>query len=137
MNQSRWFDCCQSIWAMRFQERIRGVGGDLTRLRKSSLVHRFERPRESRFKETRWVGLESRELQLGGGELVIQGWGLWKRGNKTGLLFQKFLCQGPLSLALEEKGERERKENQDRGKEGEVNFFIIQFAKKRRRQNYL
>jgi hypothetical protein len=40
-------------------------------------------------------------------------------------------------LALEEKGERERKGNQDGGKEGEVNFFIIQFAKKRRRQNYL
>jgi hypothetical protein len=60
-----------------------------------------------------------------------------KRGNKRGLLFQKFLCQGPLSLALEEKGERERKGNQDRGKEGEVNFFIIQFAKKRHKQNYL
>jgi hypothetical protein len=42
-----------------------------------------------------------------------------------------------LSLALEEKGKRERKGNQDRRKEGEVNFFIIQFAKKRRRQKLL
>jgi len=118
MNQSRWFDCCQSIWAVRFQERIRGAGGDLTRLRKSSLVHGFERPREPRFEETRWVGLESQGLQLGGGELVVHGWGLWKRGNKRGLWFRKFFCQWPLSLALEEKGEMERKGNQDRGKEG-------------------
>jgi len=52
-------------------------------------------------------------------------------------LFRRFLCPGPLSLALEEKGKRERKGNQDRRKEGEVNFFIIQFAKKRRRQKLL
>jgi hypothetical protein len=38
---------------VRFQERIRGAGGDLTRLRKSSLVHGFEGQRELRLEETR------------------------------------------------------------------------------------
>jgi hypothetical protein len=102
-NQSRWFNCCRSIWVVRFQERIGEAWSDLTRLGKSSLVHGFEGQRAATWGDcTSWIG-ESRTATRSRW-VGSTGLGIVKESKQEGIMVSKVFISRAIESGFRRRG---------------------------------